>query len=96
MTSFPNDTRSSESSGPRLSEVQGTWTRLDHMDFGLSDFTKALNLPTLGKKHPALGKGTAGRIFHEEQIVKRGRFDRSNTVDDDILAGVVDHPCRKQ
>lgn len=96
VTSFPNDTRASESSGPRLSKAQGTWTPLNRMDFGLSDFTKALNLPTIGKRDPVLGKGTTGRIFHEEQIVKRGRFDSSSTVDDDILAVVVNHPCRKQ
>lgn len=96
VTSFPNDIWASESSGPRLSKAQEMWPRLNCMDFGLSDFTKALNLPTIGKRDPVLGKGTAGRIFYEEQTVKHGRFDRSSTVDNDISVGVVDHPCRKQ
>lgn len=57
------------------------------MDFGLSGITKALNLPTLGKRGSALENVTEVRTFQDEQNVKRGRFDRSSTNKDDISGG---------
>nr|POE83509.1 hypothetical protein CFP56_51044 [Quercus suber] len=37
-----------ESVGLLSTKSQGKWTRFNRMEFGLSGFTKALNLPTLG------------------------------------------------
>ena len=36
------------------------------------------------------------RNIQEEQGMKCGRIDRSSTNEDDILVGVVAHPCREQ
>lgn len=39
-----------EGAGLLSTQSQGKWTRFNRMEFGLSGFTKALNLPTLGKR----------------------------------------------
>ena len=82
--------------GPSSSQIQGKWTRLNRMDFGLCGITKALNLPILGKRGTYLRTKMDISLGQEEQLVKRGKFNESSAKEDDILAGVVSHPCREQ
>ena len=84
----------SNCNGPSVLETQAKWTRLNCMDFGLSGITKALYLPTLGKRGMELNKAKGMNVMQEEHAAKRGRFDSDSTDDDDdTTAGVVDHPC---
>ena len=85
-----------EGVGPSSSQTQGKWTRLNWMDFGLSGITKAFNLPTLGKRGSHLGTEMDISLGQEEQAVKRGKFNESSVRENDILAGVVSHPCWEQ
>ena len=82
--------------GPSGLKTQAKWTRFNRMDFGLSGITKALYLPTLGKRGLELNKATSINVMQEQQVTKRGRFDSDGIKDDDTAAGVVDHLCREQ
>ena len=45
-----------------------------------------------GKRRVEQNKATDMNFTQEKHTVKRGRFEGSSTNDDDIAAGVVDHP----
>lgn len=85
----------SEGVGLSSLQTQGKWTRLNRMDFGLSGITQAFSLPTLGKRSSQPGIEADISIGQEAQTVKRGRFIESSTRENDILAGVVSHPCQE-
>ena len=82
--------------GPSVLKTQAKWTRFNLMDFVLSGVTKALYLPTLGKRGVQLNKSTGLNTLQEEHNAKRGRFDSDNTDVNDTAVWVVDHPCREQ
>ena len=79
--------------GPSVLMTQAKWTRFNRMDFGLSGITKALYLPTLGKRGVELNKPTGLNTLQEEHNAKKGRFDSDSIDVDDTAARVVDHPC---
>ena len=79
--------RVATSIGPSLSKPKATWTRMNRMDFGLSGFTMALNLPTLGKRDSASG-GIVSLDYEQENLgVKRGKVDREENFNVDESAG---------
>ena len=49
--------------GPSVLKTQAKWTRFNRMDFGLSGITKALYLPTLGKRGMDLNKATGMNVM---------------------------------
>nr|POE78187.1 hypothetical protein CFP56_35709 [Quercus suber] len=85
-----------ECNGPNALKTQAKWTRFNRMDFGLSGITKALYLPTLGKRGLEPNKATGINVTQEAQVTKRGRFNSDSTEDDDTATGVVDNLCREQ
>ena len=84
--------------GARLlsTQSQGKLTRFNRMEFGLSGFTKALNLPTLGKKGTNRETKIDISCDQEGKAVKCGRLNVCSATEDDTLAGVVSHPYREQ
>ena len=81
---------------PLSSKPKATWTRINRMDFGLSGFTKALTLPTLGKRDSMNEATTCPCDEKGRLVVKRGKVDANGTINDDVLTGVEVHPCREQ
>ena len=83
---------SSDMSGPNNVKAQGTWTRINRMDFGLGGFSKAIMLPRLGKRD--------SREAHEgpvdEQNCKTGKLNSDEESNDHGSAGVESHPCQEQ
>ena len=65
------------------------------MDFGLGGLTKALTLPSLGKRDIR----TKSSDQDEDHQTKKGRVEVRGSVegsDAEISTGVDSHPCRKQ
>ena len=52
---------------------QSTWTRLNRMDFGLGEISKALKLSTLGKRTSKHEEGEGMEADSETRVVKRGK-----------------------
>jgi len=71
-----------------------TWTRVNRMDFGLSGFTRAITLPTLGKRDAVHEADVCIEWNQGAPTLKRGKIDEASN--DEILAGVAIHLCRKQ
>lgn len=88
----------SEDVGPTTTQASSKWIRLNRMDFGLNGFTKAFNLPALGKRSSSLGIETESSSEQKDHAVNCGRFlgSVSNVSEDDISVGVVSHLCREQ
>ena len=59
-------------------------------------FTKALTLPTLGKRDSMNEATTCPCDEKGRLVVKRGKVDTNGTINDDVLTGVEVHPCREQ
>ena len=53
----------SDCNGPSVLKTQARWTRFNRMDFGLNGITKALYLPTLGKRGVELNKATGMNVM---------------------------------
>ncbi|KAK9985944.1 hypothetical protein SO802_030895 [Lithocarpus litseifolius] len=56
--------------GPSNPKPKGTWTRINRMDFGLSEFTKSFTLPGLGR---SLRKEASS---HEKKSVRQPQFSQ--------------------
>ena len=84
-----------DTTGPSVSRPKTTWTRINRMDFGLGGLTKALTLPSLGKRDTR----TNSSDQDEDLQTKKGTVEVRGSVegsDAKISAGVDSHPCRKQ
>ena len=71
---------------------KSTWTRFNRMEFGLSGLARAITLPTLGKRD--IRDDVGEQVDGNER--KRGKVVNAGGVSEDLSAGVVSHPCRKQ
>ena len=75
---------------------KSTWIRINRMDFGLGGLSRALMLPTCGKR------STKSELEEGQREVLGGRETkcvrvRSKDVSYNIIsAGVASHPCREQ
>lgn len=95
----PNSSNTNQASAPFgsiLSKPKATWTRINRMDFGLSGFTKALNLPTLDKGDLATEDTVSLDVKQESLGVKRGKVDNEGVINVDESARVEIHPYREQ
>ena len=81
--------------GPGSVKPKSTWTRFNRMDFGLGGLSKALQLPTHGKR---------GSVYTREEKLcdhadfrepKRGKVGDGDVVGTILSAGVESHPCRE-
>lgn len=82
--------------GFRLTKPKSTWTRINRMDFGLGEISKAFKLPSLGKRNSKLDVGEGTEANSETRVVKRGEGEQHDIDFDDISAGVEIHPCQEQ
>ena len=82
--------------GLGLTKPKSTWTRINRMDFGFGEISKAFKLPTLGKRNSKLDAGEGTEADSETRVVKRGKEGQYDIDFDDISAGVEIHPCREQ
>lgn len=75
---------------------KSTWTRINHMDFGLGGLFKAFMLPTRGKrsKDSDLEEGQCEILGSRE--TKCARVRSGDDLDNVILAGAKSHPCQEQ
>ena len=72
-------------SGLSLSRPKSTWTRVNQIDFGLSGFTRAITLPTLGKRVAVHEVDVCIEGNQGAPTLKRGKIDEASN--DEILAG---------
>lgn len=79
-------------SGPNNVKAEGTWTRINRMDFGLGGFSKAIMLPRLGKRDSR--EAHEGQV--DEQNCKKGKLNSDEESNDHGSAGVESHPCQGQ
>ena len=79
-----------------LLKPKSTWTRFNRMDFRLEGLSKALMLPTRGKRNneTVLEEGQCEILGSRE--TKRVRVGSGDDLDNVISAGVESHPCREQ
>ena len=82
--------------GLGLTKPKSTWTRINQMDFGLGEISKAFKLPTLGKRNSKLDAGEGTEADSNTRVVKRGKEGQYDIDFDDISTGVEIHPCREQ
>jgi len=77
--------------GPNNLRPKGMWTRINRMELGLGEPTKASNIHALGKRN--------SREVQEGQVdiqdAKRGKMDNDDGSTDYVSARVEDHPCRE-
>ena len=78
----------------KLTKPKSTWTRLNQMDFGLGEISKALKLCTLGKRTSKPDEGEGMEADSEIRVVKRGKGGQHDIDFDVISARVEFHPCR--
>ena len=87
------DLASTQASGPDglKPKPKAKWVRLNRMDFGLGGLTKAITIPSLGKRD--------SREVQEEQngvqAIKRGKVSSDDGSMECRSAGVENHPCRE-
>ena len=82
-----------DNGGPFVSKPKITWTRINRRDFGLSGFSKAFNMPTLGKR-TSQGELNARQTEDLDTVsTKRGKMDSDVGGSDEGLMGVLTHPC---
>ena len=79
--------------GSRLTKPKPTWTRINRMDFRLGGISKALMLPTIGKRISTFDLEVKKIEIHDRRSVKRGKVGNEGENIDDISAGVENHPC---
>ena len=81
--------------GPGPVKPKSTWTRFNQTDFGLGGLSKAMQLPTRGKR---------GSVYTREEKLcdhadfrepKRGKVGDGDVVGTILSAGVESHPCRE-
>ena len=73
-----------------------TWTRIIRMDFWLGRLSKALMLPTRGKRSNDSNLEEGKREVIDTREAKRGRVGSRDDLDNTILAGVESYPCWEQ
>ena len=59
--------------GFRLTKPKSTWTRINRMDFGLGEISRALKLPTLGKRNSRPEVGEGSEADYDKRVVKCGK-----------------------
>ena len=77
--------------GPSNFKPEGTWTRINRMEFGLGGFTIAITIPRLGKR--------SSREMQEGQVdvqaTKRGKVGSDDGSTDFISVRVESHPYQE-
>ena len=66
-----------DTTGPSVSRPKTTWTRINRIDFGLGGLTKALTLPSLGKRDTR----TNSSDQDEDLQTKKGRVEVRGSVE---------------
>nr|POE66776.1 hypothetical protein CFP56_66185 [Quercus suber] len=82
--------------GTDNTKSKSTWTRLNCMDFGLGGLSKALQLPTCGKRSSEQYREEEQQEDFDDRESKRGKIGGGKDVDNIISAGVESHPCQEQ
>lgn len=66
------------------------------MDFELSGFSEAFNMPTLGKRNPMSDLNARQNEELDTVSTKRGKVDSDVGSSDEGLVGVMIHPYQEQ
>ena len=74
--------------GFRLTKPKSTWTRINRMDFGLGEISRALKLPTLGKRNSRPEVGEGSEADYDKRVVKCGKGGQHDNDFDGISVGV--------
>lgn len=82
--------------GPSNSKPKSTWTRFNRMNFGLGGLSKALLLPTRGKRSSEPNREEEQHENFDVRESKRGKVGAGDDVENIISAGVESHPCQEQ
>ena len=70
-----------------LTKPRSTWKRINRMDFGLGEISKAFKLPSLGKRNSKLDAREGTEADSETRVVKRGKGEQHDIDFYDISAG---------
>jgi len=84
-----------EKDGPSSLKPKSTWTRFNRMDFGLGGLSKALQLPTCGKRSSESTREEEQHDNFDNREPKRGKVGDGDVVENIISVGVESHPCRE-
>ena len=82
--------------GPSSVKPKSTWTRFNRMDFGVGGMSKALQLPTRGKRSSVSTREEELCDHSDFREPKRGKVGDGDVVGTILSAGVESHPCREQ
>uniref|UniRef100_A0A7N2R465 DUF4220 domain-containing protein n=1 Tax=Quercus lobata TaxID=97700 RepID=A0A7N2R465_QUELO len=75
---------------------KSTWTRINRMDFRLGGLSKALMLPTRGKRNKESNLEEEQCEDIDTREAKHGRVGSGDELENIISVGVESHPCREQ
>lgn len=81
-----HDTQGGDLSGPKVSKLKSTWTRIMRMDFGLGSAIKAVDVPILGRRVST--HNTNLSIQCDEEKVQRTKWEKMGQNSNDISARV--------
>ena len=89
-----HDMQGGELSGPKVSKLRSTWTRIVRMDFGLGSAIKAVDVPKLGKRVSAQNANLS--IQGDEGEIQSTKREKVGQDSNDTSMRVDSHPCQEQ
>ena len=82
--------------GPSSVKPKSTWTRFNLMDFRLGGLSKALQLPTCGKRSNVSTREEELCDHSDFREPTRGKVGDGDVVGPILSAGVESQPCQEQ